>query len=711
MTGKNRLLLITLGLLTPACASRAQSASPERYQIFTLLGADGSVDGVQATSTFLRGPYRLVVGSNGSVYFSESFSFRIRKITPDGMITTLAGNGTVGSTGDGGPAEAAQIGADIGSLALDSAGNLYFGDTNFTVRKVDSNGMISRFAGAGVSGFSGDGGPAAEAQLGAISGSGLAIDALGNVYVATSDNRVRKISPDGIIHTIAGTGQANHSVDGGPAAMAGLDRPSALTIDPSGNLYIAEGSFRVRRVSPDGTITTVAGNGRYGFSGEGVTATSAALGVITSLAAAPDGDLYIGERSQDQFAAPFTRVRRLGSDGKLATAFAGRGVGFTRSGILATEAQAGWISGLAFGPAGDLYVADHYNHQISRVDGSGVVQAVGGRERFAGDGLPAEHAVVNFPGGIVADATGNIYVSDNWNRRIRKIDAAHTVSTFAGNAIFGDYGEGLPANAASLGLPDQMVALPDGGLVFADYADNRVRRIDRAGLITTVAGNGEPGGTGDGGPALLAQLSNPYGVAIDPAGNIYVSEATGQRIRKIAADGTISTVAGTGVPGFSGDGGPALNASLNGPVSLALDPNGNLYVCDFGNLRIRRISPDGIIATVAGNGKAGSTGDGGPATAASINGPWGLAFDAFGSLIFTSNALGVNPRGGKVRRVRPDGTIETIAGTGDPGAGGDGGLAVDATLNGPDSLAIDSTGAIFVTDRFNHRVRILVPAK
>jgi DNA-binding beta-propeller fold protein YncE len=197
-------------------------------------------------------------------------------------------------------------------------------------------------------------------------------------------------------------------------------------------------------------------------------------------------------------------------------------------------------------------------------------------------------------------------------------------------------------------------------------------------------------------------LNHPFGVAIDASGNVYVSEVAGNQIRKITPDGKITTLAGTGTAGYSGDGGPANDAQLNGSRSLVLDAKGNLYVADFGNLRIWRISPDGTMSTFAGNGNAGWTGDGGLATSANINGPWGLVFDPAGALIFTTNAGGGTLScGGKVRRVRPDGMIDTIAGTGDPGAGGDGGPASEATLNFPDSLAIDSTDAILVTDRFN----------
>jgi sugar lactone lactonase YvrE len=704
------LLFITVSFLLAACGSPAQTGLPERYLIFTLIAGDGRVDNIPARDAYLRGPWRIAVGSDGTVYFGESFSFTIRKITPDGIVTPVAGNAIVGSDGDGGPALGAKIGADIPGLALDSRGNLYFGDANFTVRRVDTNGTITRFAGTGQSGFSGDGGPASAAQLGAING--IAMDSHDDLFISTADNRLRRVTPDGMIQTIAGTGQAAHSGDGGVAVKASLDRPSVLAADAQGNLYVAEGSFRIRRVSPDGLITTVAGNGTYGFSAENVSALSAKLGQLTSLATAPDGSLYFGERTPDPLATPFTRVRRLTLDGKLVTVAAGRGPGYNDSGIPALDAGAGLITGLAFDTAGNLYFSDLYNHLINRVDTAGMLTIVGGRPRFAGDGGPAYHAVTAFLTGIAADSNGNVYVGDAWNRRIRRIDSTLTISTFAGNGIFGDYGDGLPAEGASLGWTNQMLSLADGSLLVADYGSNRIRRIDSLGMITTIAGTGQPGSGGDGGPAVNAQLNNPFGVAMDSSGNIYVSEVTGNRVRKITLDGKISTIAGNGTPGYSGDGGPARDAQVNGPRSLALDASGNLYIADFSNLRIRRISPDGTITTFAGNGKSGWTGDGGLATAASINAPLGLLFDPFGALLFTSNtALGAVSRGGLVRRVRPGGTIDTIAGNGNPGDDGDGGYATDATLNFPDSLAIDSAGRILVTDRFNQRVRALIPAQ
>jgi sugar lactone lactonase YvrE len=195
------------------------------------------------------------------------------------------------------------------------------------------------------------------------------------------------------------------------------------------------------------------------------------------------------------------------------------------------------ITGLAFDRTGNLYYSDLYNHLINRVDTAGTLTVVGGRLRFAGDGGSAYHAVAAFLTRIAADSNGSVYIGDAWNRRIRKIDSSLNISTFAGNGNFGDYVDGLPAEAASLGWTNQMLSLPDGSLLVADYGSNRVRRIDSLGMITTISGTGRPGSGGDGGPAVNAQLNNPFGVGVDSAGNIYVSEVTGNRVRKITVDG------------------------------------------------------------------------------------------------------------------------------------------------------------------------------
>jgi uncharacterized protein (TIGR03437 family) len=290
--------------------------------------------------------------------------------------------------------------------------------------------------------------------------------------------------------------------------------------------------------------------------------------------------------------------------------------------------------------AGNLYIADQYNHRIRKIAADGIITTVAGTgiPGYSGDGGPAVNAQINTPTGVFADTAGNIYIAEPGNQRIRKVDPTGTITTIAGNGSQGYSGDGGPATSASLYNAVRVAVDPAGNVVIADQSNHRIRRVTPAGIITTIAGNGA--GTpaagafsGDGGQATAASLNNPTALAITPAGVIYIADQFNQRIRSVATNGIITTVAGNGTPGFSGDGGPATAASLNYPGGITLDAAGNLYFNDDVNYRTRKIAAGtGVITTIAGNGTAGFGGDGGPATSASLNGNFGATVDASSNL-------------------------------------------------------------------------------
>ncbi len=298
----------------------------------------------------------------------------------------------------------------------------------------------------------------------------------------------------------------------------------------------------------------------------------------------------------------------------------------------ATAAQLDAPRGVAVDRLGNVYIADYANERIRKVASDGTIStfAGNGTPGFSGDGGPATAAQLLAPIDVDVDAQGNLYIADFGNRRVRKVTTTGVISTVAGTGTIGFSGDGGPATSAQLGYPYGVAADAQGNLYIADYATQRVREVSRAGVISTVAGNGTAGSAGDGGPATAAQLSSPSGVAVDADGDLYIADYGNQRIRKVT-NGTISTVAGTGTPGFSGDGGGATAAQLNGPISVVTDPNGNLYIADLGNQRVRKVA-NGTISTAAGTGAEGSSGDGGPASAAQLNWPRGLALDGRGDL-------------------------------------------------------------------------------
>lgn len=337
-----------------------------------------------------------------------------------------------------------------------------------------------------------------------------------------------------------------------------------------------------------------------------------------------------------------------------------------------------------------------------RLDGTIATVAGTGIAGRTGDGGPAVAAEIGHPRGIAVAADGGYAFAEPFNATIRRIAADGTVTSVAGTGVAGYAGDGGPASTAELNLPHGVALTTSGGLLIADTLNQRIRLVSPDGSISTVVGNGSAGFAGDGGPASAAQVDTPRGIAALADGGFLIADTGNQRIRRVFADGTITTVAGSGVRGFSGDGGLATAAGLANPFGVTPVRDGGLLVADTGNDRVRRVAPDGTITTVAGSDTRGFGGDDGPATAAALNQPHAVAVLPDGGFLVADT---VNNR---VRRVWPDGRITTVAGTGTPGSSGDGGEAADAELNQPKAVAVMPGGQGFlVGDSANNRVRLV----
>jgi uncharacterized protein (TIGR03437 family) len=639
-------------------------------------------------------------------------------------------------------------------IAADRVGNVYFaiGDLH-SVFKLDPNGTLARIAGNGIFGHSGEGAIAASAQL-AIGGTvGIAADSAGNVFIADWFNhRIRKVTKDGTIITVAGNGTQGYSGDGGPATSAQLDWPKSLTVDASGNLYITEGSSlawrangnnRVRKVGLDGIITTVAGNGSYGFSGDGGPAISAQLNEPSALAVDSEGNLFIADEENN-------RIRKVSPNG-IITTVAGGGTEALADGGIATNAQLRFPTSITVDRDGNLFIADFDNNHVRKVSPSGIITTVAGNgtKGFTGDGGLAANAQLAGPTGLAADGAGNLFIVDSGNRRLRKVTTDGIISTVAGDGRStsengGPADDGAPATSVRLD-PAGVATDRDGNLFITDYGNNRIRKVSRGGIITTVAGNGAKGFSGDGGPALDAQLDRPRSLALDNHGNLFISDTGNNRIRKVSTDGiitttaqlsswglavdgsdnlfiadqysnrvlrispdgTITTVAGNGMGGLNGDGGPATSAPVWCPNAVAVDSAGNLFIGEFCGNRVRKVTPNGIINTVAGGGT--QLGDGRPATSAGLFYVSGVSVDNAGNIFISTSDFDDGLIFEQVRKVSPDGIIKTVAGTGPWGFSGDGGLAVYAQLNVPIGSTVDSAGNVYIADNGNGVVRILRP--
>jgi uncharacterized protein (TIGR03437 family) len=676
----------------------------QQYVISTIAGGVPPPTPVAAAEASIGDPARVAVDAAGNVYFSSLHS--VFKVDGAGTLTRIAGNGQPGYSGDGSLATNALLSDPMG-IAVDGAGNVYVADRDASVvRKIDASGIISTVAGTGAAGFSGDGGPATAARLNGPFG--LALDSAGNLYIAdTSNNCIRKVSANGSIGIVAGTTDLGFLGDGGSARNAWLNHPEGVAVDAAGSLYIADTfNNRIRQVTTDGNIATVAGSGSEIYAGDNNPATAAGMGLPPDVAVDRLGNLYIAD-----FGA--SRIRQV--TGGIIRTVAGSSKGAPPiDGQAAVNLRFLGPTGVAVDASGALYFAEGsigsgsgFGKGIARiwkVSAAGILTTLAGTgvPDFGGDGGPAVAAQLNTPTAVALDLQSNLYIADSLNHRIRKLAPGGTITTFVGTGVPGfavDFG--LPAGA-ELNTPEGVGVDAAGNVFIVDTLNSRIRQLAPGGNIFTYAGNGNASYFGDGLPAVRAAVNQPEGLAVDSAGNVYIADTLDNVVRKVN-NGTITTLAGFGPPGFSGDGGPATRAQLNHPSAVALDAAGNLFVADTGNHRVRKIDPLGGIATVAGNGDTTFGGDGGPAAGAGLSGPRGVAVDTAGNLYIADT--GHN----RIRKVTPDGTIATIAGNGTCCYSGDGGSAATAQLNVPWGLWVDARGSLYVADSGNNAIRMLQP--
>ena len=658
-------------------------------QIITTVAGGGSTEGLLAINSPVIRPSNVAVDAFGNLYFAVDH--RIKKVNAStGIMSTIAGNGTIGYGGDGNLAVSAILNQPSG-IALDSSGNLYFADLgNNRIRKINTiTGIISTIAGNGTSGFGGDGAAATAAFLSYPSS--VAVDLSGNIYIAdTYNGRIRKIAAStGIISTIAGNGTSSGY---GYYAINTSIAPDDLAIDNSGNLFIVETfNHRIWKVNLNtGIIYRLAGNGKMGNLGDGGAATDANLWYPHGVTVDSSGNLFIADFGNN-------KIRKVNANTGIITTL---GYSYISDSIASIVNPLG----VTMNSSGDLYISS--STRIFKLSSStGIVSALagtGGTGGYAGDGSAANTSCLNNPNGIVVDTLGNLFIADFNNHRIRKVNANNgVITTIAGTGKQGYSGDSSNANIATFRNPISVALDRLGNLFITDQGNGRIRKVTAStGIISTVAGSGKFSYGGDGGAATVAYINYPTCVTLDSSSNLLIAEGLNNRIRKVnASTGIISTVAGNGNNSTLGDSGSATSAFIKYPKGVSVDVSGNIYIADYFDHRIRKVNANtGIITTVAGNGESSENGDGGPATAAKLFAPSSVAVDGLGNLYIASN--------NKIRKVNVvTGIISTVAGNGIPGFSGDGALAKDANLSDPTGLNFDKLGNLYIADFGNNRIR------
>ncbi len=670
-------------------AANIASAQPT-YYARSVAGSSSIGDGGPARSARVFLPSRVTTDTAGNVYIGEAVG-RIRKVAPNGTITSFAPRVDGSASGDNGPASAAGISSLFG-LAV-SGDYLYLAQrVPCNIRRIHlATGIITNFAGTGACTAGADG-PALSTTLN-FPGA-LAADREGRIYV-TEGSRVRRIDPaTGRIDNFAGDGIPGYAGDGAPVAGARFDSPLGLAVDAANNVYIGDtGNCRIRKVAGANTlVTTVAGTITCGTNGDGGSAIQAQLSGVGELALDSTGSfLYVASSAQT--------IRRVDLEAATIDRYAGSGVqGAVQDNVSRLLADLRVITGVHVDAEGNVLFADYGANRVGKIAPiTSLLTTLAGGPTFAGDGGPAQYALLSMPVEVIPESNGRLLISENVNRILRRYSPPGMLSTVAGTGATGPAtGDGGAAVSASIS-PTALYRDASGNIYITDALSNTVRRIDVSGAISRV------------GPVFNSTLG---GVAVDPTERfVYVSLTASHRIARISLSTNLASVyAGAGnlndegVSGFAGDNGDPLQARLHSPQRIFTDADGNLFIADSGNHRVRRVNAAGDrIETVAGNGLSDYSGDGNLATEASLPSPIGVTADASGN-IFASNASAI------FRVDKASGRMNRIAGKTTRGNSNLGVPALQASFNGIGNVSVDARGVIYFAETANLRVVALTPS-